>query len=174
MIEEPIEKIIFNLSSFLASSLNSLGTYRYGVDEDDLLQEIRIRIWKAYVKREGDIRFFNAYIKKIVFSVFINEIHRIKKENKVLESGKIVFCKAEHFEDDNSSSSEILKTSIVNALQSLKGEQRQVIKLRLEGFGVGEIAKLKSWPYSKACNVLYRGMNKMKQKMREEGFGYED
>jgi len=142
MIQEPIDKMMGDISSFLASSLSSLGINRYAIDREDLLQEIRIRVWKAYRKRDGDIKFINAYIKKIVYSVFINEINRIKKENRIIESGQMSLIASADIEYENCHPSEMLKRSLITALNSLNGEQQQVLKLRLEGFSIGEIAQL--------------------------------
>lgn len=174
MLQEPIEKMIGDMSSFLSSSLSSLGINWHAEEREDLLQEIRIRIWKAYRRKDGNIQFINAYIKKIVYSVFVNEIKRIKKENRVLESGRIGLITAPDVENENFDTSEKLKCTLAVALGSLRGEQQQVIKLRLEGFSIFEIAQLKGWSYRKTCNTIYRGIKKMKEKLREEGYCYED
>lgn len=174
MVQDPIESIIDDLSSFLAHSLGSLGVDRYPVDKEDLMQEIRIRIWKAYENYDGDIQYLNAYVKKVVYSVFINEVNRLKKEARILESGRSRYlandCKNNEYDD----TSEELKGCLIKALAKLKTDHQEVIKYRLEGISIGDIASIKSWSYRKTCNTLYRGLKVLKKIMREDGYSCED
>jgi len=45
---ESIERILEALAPLLKSELSILGYYAHSADRDDLLQEIRLRIWKAF------------------------------------------------------------------------------------------------------------------------------
>ncbi len=174
LMPEPIEKIIEALSPYLSSKLSSLGYIRNGVEKDDLLQEIRIRIWKAYRSRGDDIQYFNAYIKKIVFSVFINEINRIKKEDKLLEIARTNASQQDGSNEERLASHELLKKTLVASIGNINKSKQQVIKLRLEGYTIDQIARLNNWSYRKTCNMLYRGIRELKHEMRKKGIYYED
>jgi RNA polymerase sigma factor (sigma-70 family) len=172
--EEGLEKIVADLSSFLASKLHSLGCERHGIDEDDLLQEIRIRIWKSYKNNLQDIRYFNAYLHKIVYSVFINEINRIHKENHVLVSGATYLEPCDDANGTGLDSDHSLTSLVVKSIEGLNETKQQVIKLRLEGFSFDEIARLNRWSYRKTCSIFYRGIKELKRKLGEKGIHYED
>lgn len=174
MKKEPIETLIDDMACFLKSSLSSLGIDRYPTDKEDLMQEIRIRIWKAYKNYQGDIQYLNAYTKKIVYSVFINEVNRLKKEARILESGRSNYLSNEYKDSRSDQSAEVFKECLANAMAKLRTEYQEVVRLRLEGFSIGEIASMKSWSYRKTCNLLYRGMKILKQLLREEGYSYEN
>jgi len=169
-----IEKIIMDLSSFLASKLNSLGYQRHGLEKDDLLQEIHIRIWKTYKNNNHNIRYFNAYIKKIVYSVFINEINRINKEHKALETGGPCLDSYNGSSGCGTAPDDPSKSILLGSIDCLNETKQQVIKLRLEGFTFDEIARLNRWSYRKTCNIFYRGLKDLKRKLEEKGIHYED
>jgi RNA polymerase sigma factor (sigma-70 family) len=175
MGQELVERIIDEMSSYLASCLGSLGINRYSVDQEDLMQEIRIRVWKAYKSYDnGDIRYLRAYIKRIVYSVFINEINKHNKENRILESSRLCYPRSEDRQDGDDSTSLILARSLNKGLEGLKSGQREAIKLRLEDISISDIARIKNWSLSKTRNNLYRGIKTLKRKLKEEGYDYED
>jgi RNA polymerase sigma factor (sigma-70 family) len=172
--EEGLEKIVADLSSFLTSKLNSLGCEKHGIDRDDLLQEIRIRIWKAYKNNHNNIQYFNAYLHKIVYSVFINEINRINKENKALVTGGAYLDSYNGSNGCGVADDHSLKSIVVESIDGLNETKQQVIKLRLEGFSFDEIARLNRWTYRKTCTLFYRGIKDLKRKLGEKGIHYED
>ena len=66
-MQESIELILEALAPHLRSELDGLGYPTLSPEREDLIQEIRIRIWKALKDREGGIKYFNAYVKKSFF-----------------------------------------------------------------------------------------------------------
>ncbi len=169
-----IEQRIIDLSSYLISKLNSLGYQRYGIERDDLLQEIHIRIWKALKDDNHNIHYINAYLKKIVNSVFINEINRINKENKALMMGEEGFDAPNGANGRDPAADLSLKGPLVESLDDLNEPKQRVIKLRLEGFTFGEIAQLNQWSVRKTHGIFYSGIKDLKHKLGEKGIHYED
>jgi RNA polymerase sigma factor (sigma-70 family) len=172
--EDRIEKLMGDLSSYLASKLNSLGYQKHGIERDDLLQEIHIRIWKAYKDDSRNIRYFNAYLKKIVHSVFINEINKINKENTALVMGGESLNPTNGSNGHGPASDLSLKNVLADSLDDLKEPKQRVIKLRLEGFTFGEIAQLNQWSVRKTHNIFYNGLKDLKHKLGGKGIHYED
>ena len=171
---ESIERILEALAPHLRSELNGLGYSAHSPDRDDLLQEILIRIWKALKDREGEIQYLNAYVKKIVFSVFINEVNRLKRERQLIS----VVENKKHLEnegkEDCAGSNDVLREIIVESLKALGGTKRRVFELRLEGFTLAEIAQLNDWSMAKTCNDYYRGIKELKSSLAKRGIYYED
>jgi RNA polymerase sigma factor (sigma-70 family) len=169
-----IEKLVRDLSSFLVSKLDSLGYQRLGLEKDDLLQEIHIRIWKAYKDDNHNIRYFNAYLKKIVYSVFINEINRINKEHKALTMGGESLNPVNGTNGHRTAADLSLKNVLADSLEDLNELKQRVIKLRLEGFTFSEIAQLNQWSLRKTHGIFYSGLKDLKHKLGEKGIHYED
>jgi RNA polymerase sigma factor (sigma-70 family) len=172
--EAGIEKLVGDLSSFLVSKLNALGYQRHGIERDDLLQEIHIRIWKAFKNDVHNIRYFNAYLKKIVHSVFINEINRINKENKALMMGGESLNPTNGTNGRGPAADLSLKNVLVDSLDDLNETKQRVIKLRLEGFTFSEIAQLNQWSLRKTHGIFYSGLKDLKHKLGGKGIHYED
>jgi len=171
---ESIERILEALAPQLRSELNCLGYSAHSPDRDDLLQEIRIRIWKALKDREGEIQYLNAYVKKIVFSVFINEVNRLRRERQLISVAENRQRLENEDKEDCAGSDDSLRKIIVESLTALGGAKRRVIELRLEGFTLAEIAQLNDWSISKTCNCYYRGIKEMKHGLAKRGIYYED
>jgi RNA polymerase sigma factor (sigma-70 family) len=172
--EDGIEKLVIDLSSYLISKLNSLGYQRHGIERDDLLQEIHIRIWKALKDDGHNIHYFNAYLKKIVNSVFINEINKINKENKALEMAGASFDPTNGTNNYGRTTDLSLKDVLVDSLDGLNERKQRVIKLRLEGFTFVEIAQLNKWSLQKTHGIYYSGLKDLKHKLGGKGIHYED
>jgi RNA polymerase sigma factor (sigma-70 family) len=172
--EDGIEKLVGDLSSYLVSKLNSLGYQRHGIERDDLLQEINIRIWKVYKDNGHNIRYFNAYLKRIVHSVFINEINKVNKENKVLAIGRESLNLTSCTNGYGSTADLSLKDALVESLDNLNELKQRVIKLRLEGFTFSEIARLNQWSLRKTHGIFYSGLKELKHKLGGKGIHYED
>jgi RNA polymerase sigma-70 factor (ECF subfamily) len=173
-MQNSIERILEALAPHLRSELNGLGYSSHSPDSDDLLQEIRIKIWKALKDREGEIQYLNAYVKKVVFSVFINEVNRLRRERQLISVAEDRQHMGNEVNGNCAGSDDPLREIIVESLTALGGTKRRVIELRLEGFTLVEIAQLNHWSLSKACNDYYRGIKELKKKLAERGICYED
>ena len=173
-LPEHLEQIIGALSPYLSSCLNSFGELNHGEEHEDMLQEIRLRIWNAYRSKGDNIQYLNAYVKKVVLSVFINEIGRLKKENRLLIVAKNNTSRDEGAGRIEPFSNDQLKKALLSSLETLKEAKRRVIKLRLEGFSFVEIARLNKWTLAKAHGNYYRGIKELKHTLRKEGILHED
>jgi RNA polymerase sigma factor (sigma-70 family) len=171
---ESTEIILEAIAPYLRSELDGLGYSTLSPDRDDLLQEIRIRIWKALKDKEGEIKYLNAYVKRVVLSVFINEVHRLRRERQLISLAGDRQHMGDGGEGNCVGSDDPLRDIIVESLTALGGTKRRVIELRLEGFTLAEIARLNHWSLSKACNDYYRGIKELKNRLAERGIRYED
>jgi RNA polymerase sigma-70 factor (ECF subfamily) len=77
--EKEFEKIIYKFAGFIRIHLLKFYPYRYGLDIDDLVQEIKIKIWKILIN-EKKITNLSSYIRKIIDSTVIDHIRKIKRE----------------------------------------------------------------------------------------------
>jgi DNA-directed RNA polymerase specialized sigma24 family protein len=137
-----------------------------------LLQDIYIKIWIYYKKNDKDIPLSRPYIDTIINSVLLNSIKKSKNEIKALN--RLRFDIQESQVAESTSQLDMLKEVILNSLSEIKATSKIVISLHLTGLTFKEIAKLKSWGKSKTKNLYYRGIDELKNKLKEKGIYYED
>ncbi len=166
---DEIGKIIRDLSGYLSLKLNALGFQRYGIDKDDLVQEINIRIWQAYENNNHNIKYLKSYLKKVVHSVFVDEIRRIGRENEALKMIRPQLNQSRVFDRWSPAEGEILMTVLASSIEDLKESKRLVVKLYLEGFKVSEIASLNQWSYRKTYLTFCRGVKDLRHTLRKRG-----
>lgn len=166
------ESLIQKFSRYINFKIGKFGYFRYGLERDDLLQDIYIKIWRYYERNDYDISISRSYIDTIINSVLLNSIKKSKNEMKALNRLKLDI--QEGAVQENTSQLDILKEVLVDALNKIKAPSKKVISLYLVGFTLAEIAKLMSWGQSKTNNLYYRGIDELKKKLREEGIYFED
>jgi len=169
---EPIEEILEKLAPRLREELGGFGYSSHTPDGDDLFQEAQIRLWRALKVRNGEIEFLNSYAKKVVFSVFINEVNRIRRERELIGiAERRMECENNGCGTDVA---DFVREAVLAAMSSLSRTKRNVIKLRLEGFTLAEIAHLKHWSIRKVCNSYYRGVQELKGRLTRWGITHDD
>jgi RNA polymerase sigma factor (sigma-70 family) len=171
---ESIERIVEALAPLLNSELNILGHSAQSTDRDDLLQEIQLRIWKALRDKNGEIEFMSAYVKKVVFSVFINEVNRIRREKELISVVSHQYRLENPGEAVCPGPDDDMRQKVIDSLAELGKTKQRVIRLRLLGFTFAEIGLINQWPLRKVCSLYYRGIGELKNKLNARGIQYED
>lgn len=166
--------IIDQFSQFIRVHIQKFAPQRKGIDPDDILQEVKIRIWNVLTD-EKKIDNYASYIKKIVNSSVIDQLRKIRREERVLYSElqrKIAERKSTYNKEkiDNEKCKNILEQSV----DSLIDSRRKVVKLYLLNMTMEEIAEYFNWSSHKTRNLLYRGLNDLKKLLQEKGIEYED
>ena len=77
--------IVEQFSQFIRVHIQKFAPQRKGIDPDDILQEVKIKIWNI-LSNEKKIDNYASYIKKIVNSSVIDHLRRIRREERVLFS----------------------------------------------------------------------------------------
>jgi RNA polymerase sigma factor (sigma-70 family) len=169
------EKLILDFSRYIISRVNSFRYQKYGIDQDDLLQNIYIRIFKVFEKNDKKIRAFKSYISRIVDSVVIDTIKSSRKETEALKelNHNLVDVQGHSF-GKSQSQSDGLKEILLSSLDGLKESQRYVISLYLSGMDLDEIAELRKWTSGKTKNLYYRGLKDLKKRLEIRGIFYEN
>ena len=67
-----------------------------------------------------------------------------------------------------------LKKMVGEAVESLINSRRRVVRLYLLNMTLEEIAILLQWSEAKTRNLLYRGLEDIKKKLKDKGIDYED
>ncbi|MDH4219237.1 MAG: RNA polymerase sigma factor [Candidatus Aminicenantes bacterium] len=158
---------------FIKVNIQKFNLPKDGIDPDDVLQEVRIKIWKL-LNDEKKITNYSSYIKKIVDSSVIDHLRRARRERGfiLLEKQKTISEWKSHYETRNTDDKNLKK--IVNtAVESLMESRRKVVKLYLLNLTIEEIATFYNWSRDKTRNLLYRGLSDLKKSLQAEGIEYE-
>lgn len=168
------EAIINKFSIFIKAQIQKFNPQKNGIDSDDIIQEVKIKIWKI-LDDEKKIMNYASYIKKIVDSSVIDKLRKLKREEGVLnyERQKIVSEKQRHYRTEISLDKN-LKKIIAQSVDSLMESRRKVVKLFLLNMTIDEIATLFNWSKDKTRNLLYRGLTDLKNILKEKDINYEN
>ena len=172
-IDEFID-IVEQFSQFIRVHIQKFAPQRKGIDPDDILQEVKIKIWNI-LSDEKKIDNYASYIKKIVNSSVIDQLRRIRREERVIFTEmqrKIAERRSTYNKEkiDDVECKNILGQSVDSLLES----RRKVVKLYLLNMTLEEIAEFFNWSPHKTRNLLYRGLNDLKKILKEKGIEYED
>jgi len=148
-----------------------------GGDVDDLLQEVRIRVWRgqpAGGKLEGAPA---SYVYRAAVSAAIDLIRRrrARRETPVRverPSGEAILGESPAA-DARLDRDEIAET-IERELVGLAPDRALAVRLHLTGYSREEIATLLDWSEPRTRHLLYRGLADLRARLRERGLGPED
>jgi RNA polymerase sigma factor (sigma-70 family) len=167
------DTVISKFGRFIKVNIQKFNLPKDGIDPDDVLQEVRIKIWKL-LNDEKKIINYSSYIKKIVDSSVIDHLRKARRERGFIlleKKRKISEWKSQY--ETSESNDKNLKKNISSAVESLMDSRRKVVKLYLLNLTIEEIATFYSWSRHKTRNLLYRGLSDLKKRLREKGIEYE-
>lgn len=168
------EVIIRRFSRFVKANIQKFNVQKNGIDPDDILQEVKIKIWKI-LEDEKRIKNYASYIRKIVDSSIIDQLRRSKREKGIFiqEKHKLVSEQKSNYLI-NISNDTNAKEIIGQAVDSLMESRRKAVKMFLLNMTIDEIAIYFKWTRDKTRNLLYRGLSDLKKMLREKGIEYEN
>lgn len=172
--ERELTEIIEKFSIYIRSYVYKYRVLDYGVDPEDVVQEVRIRLWKA-LRNENIILKPSSYIKKVVTTVVIDQLRKTKREE-----GVISFEKSKHISESDlgylthqNSPNQDTFPILEKALGKLIPTRRTVVKLHLLNMRTDAIAASFNWSLSKTRNLLYRGLTDLKKVLKSKQSDYE-
>jgi RNA polymerase sigma factor (sigma-70 family) len=173
--EKEFEEIFDRFSSFIRSSIYKFNPNKFGLEIDDILQEIKIKIWKIF-RDEKNITNYSSYIKKVVDTSLIDQFRKFKREEGVylFEKNKQI---AEHnniYPSESLYGEMDIKDIVGKAVEGLIETRKKVVKLYLLNLSLEEIALHFNWSKDKTRNLLYRGLADLKKILKEKNIDYEN
>lgn len=140
---------------------------------DDLVQEVRIRVWNVY-RGDRNSRFRASYYYRVVNSAIVDCLrahrgtlpHGIRADDDQ-ESGDAL----ERVDSGVQAPDAVLErdrrgATLEAALDRLPTDRGRAVRLYLQGFTVAEIAELLGCDADRAHNLTYRGIRALKQGMK--------
>jgi RNA polymerase sigma-70 factor (ECF subfamily) len=154
---------------------------RYRLEESDLdevMQEVRIRLWRAQRTSEQIGEVSTSYVYRTASSAALDVIRRRRSHRAELhqsldddDAGVAVAAPAPgpHGELESSEVAE----QVSRAIETIPASRRPVVRMYLAGHPREEIAELMSWTEAKTRNLLYRGLADLRERLTTIGVGWE-
>ncbi|MDP1859779.1 MAG: sigma-70 family RNA polymerase sigma factor [Gemmatimonadaceae bacterium] len=141
-------------------------------ERDALVQELRIRLWRA-LGDDGRIGSVSAsYIHRTVMSAALDLLRRRRVREQALPDDDYIPAMALRSTDraDVRVETNDLMQAVERALLGLPDSRRAVVRLHLRGYHRDVIARLLGWTEAKTRNLLYRGLDDLRAELARLGY----
>ena len=147
-----------------------------GQDLDEVLQEVRIRLWRADASATGKLDALKpSYVYRAALSAAIDLLRRRRaRREESLEGGDAGDDEASGvFAVAGSADADLLASDVGRAVEAALSmvvpSRRAVLRMYLAGYDRQEIAALLRWSEAKTRNLLYRGLDDLRQLLTAKG-----
>ncbi len=172
--EEELAFLLEKFALFIRAHIQKYNPQRYGMDPEDILQEVRIKLWKL-LRSEKNIANYPSYIRKVVDTSVIDQLRRLKREEDIfLVERKKQVEEHELLYSPEAARLRSLKDSVGRAVESLIESRKRVVQLYLLNMTIEEISAYFQWTEHKTRNLLYRGLADLKRILKKWDIEYED
>ncbi len=149
-------------------------------DIDELIQDVRIRLWRAHstekIRSENIEQTPASYIYRTATTAALDLIRRRRSgraaaHDSVDEAGDAILdfgLLAGSGPEQEFETSELVM-QIQQAIDTIPESRRPVVRMYLTGYPREEIAQLMGWTEAKTRNLLYRGLDDLRQRLTALG-----
>lgn len=167
------EALLERFSSSIRASVLKLGLQERGIDPEDIIQEVKIKIWRTF-GREKNIALYSLYIQRTVNSILVDQIRKMRLQERLILHEKEKLIAEERKNRGAARPRNAFRDIVGDAAESLLESRRIVVKLFLMDLTVDEIASILKWSRDKTRNLLYRGLADLRETLKERGVEYEN
>lgn len=165
-----LEHVVNRFDAFIRRSARRHGLE--GADVDEVVQELRLRMWKSLGTAELIRRAKASYIYRAAISASIDIIRR--RRARRFEGAPLDDAAAERAPDvrrraDAALDEGEVADAVHRAIALLAESRRAVVRMHLAGYERHEIADLLGWSEAKTRNLLYRGLADLRQVLESWG-----
>ena len=171
-VKEIVDKYSFLIRYIIKKNLHA----KDNIDLEDIEQEVKLKIWTVF-KKGKKVNKLTSYIKKVAHTVTIDELRKMRRQDssRNLDKLKEIYAMSRPFftEENDNSTEDIFEEEdctiiIREAIDSLIENRKQVLRLYFRGMSVEEICKLFNWDKTRVKHLLYRGINDLKDKIKND------
>jgi RNA polymerase sigma-70 factor (ECF subfamily) len=176
-----------HLSLALEAAVARFGTMvrqvglRYRLDEsglDEVMQEVRIRLWRARETSEQVRETNTSYVYRTASSAALDILRRRRarqadRHDAIEEEGSVAVLAAREPDPHTTLEGSELAERVTRAIDDIPGSRRPPVRMHLAGYPREEIAKLMGWTEAKTRNLLYRGLADLRERLTAEGIGWD-
>ena len=146
--------------------------WQYGLQDEaeELVQDVRIRLWRSLGSRERIEEAPAAYVYRAAASAAVDRIRRRKArpEDPVGRLPQKAASPRPREPDRQLGDQQVLEV-IEAAIEKLQKSRQPAVRLHLVGYHRHEIAELMGWTEAKTRNLLYRGLDDLRNQLRVLG-----
>lgn len=146
-------------------------------DLEDVLQEVRIRLWRARSRPQSERteQVSASYVYRVAVSATVDLLRRRRArgaEQTVAldETEELV---ADHSDPARSVEESELSAQLARAIEAITPSRRPVLRMYLAGYSREEVATVMGWSEAKTRNLLYRGLADLRERLTEMGIRWE-
>jgi RNA polymerase sigma factor (sigma-70 family) len=145
-----------------------------GAEVDDVLQEVRIRLWRQGSDTDAGGEKLStltpAYIYRTATSAALDLLRRRRTRREQLSADVPASLAAPpHARADGMLEAGETLAAIEAAIEAIAPARRPVVRMYLAGYARDEIATLLGWTEDKVRNLLYRGLEDLRQRLVAQG-----
>lgn len=154
--------------------VRSVGARHRLADDDleDVVQEVRIRLWRAFSSGEQIERLGASYVYRTATSAALDMIRRRRSRGSEItdpaDERLETMATSERGPEGEMESSDAVN-DILGTVETLHPPRRAVVRMFLNGYERQEIADLLGWSEARTRNLLYRGLADLRERLRERG-----
>ena len=143
-------------------------------DLDELLQEVRVRLWHARATREQIEATPASYIYRVATSAALDLLRRRRARPALSLEGEV---EEDREPADGATPADArveageLGELVSAAIEEITPSRRLVVRLHLSGYDRDEIASMLDWSEAKVRNLLYRGLAELRVRLAARGIG---
>jgi len=138
-------------------------------DLDDLMQEVRIRLWRS--EKIGEVTTSYVYRTSMTAAIDILRRRRARGGQQTVALEDV----AEPVAADNPSRAAEgteLAEQVARAIDRIAASRRPVVRMYLAGYSCDEVAAMMGWSEAKARNLVYRGLADLRERLADEGISW--
>ncbi len=144
-----------------------------GDEIDEVLQDVRIRIWHAGADHAKLETMTASYVYRAAVSAAVDMLRRRRaRHEQPLDDGTgAAFDVPVHprEEADQHAIADETQLAVAAALATMVPNRRAVVRMFLSGYSREEIGSLLGWSEAKARNLLYRGLDDLRHRLIAKG-----
>ena len=137
---------------------------------EDLVQAGMLRVLQLQTKSEESRSFGASYLWKVAYSAMVDEIRRLRRAREVpLEDAAGSLPATSGSSPEQDAFGHELGREIYDCLGHLREKRRVATTLYLQGHSIVQIADLMAWKPKATENLVYRGVQQLRQCLENKG-----
>lgn len=148
-------------------------------DLDDVMQEVRIRLWRASAGRgqggEQIEQVSASYVYRTAMSAAIDLLRRRRARGaeRTVTLDDVEEPASDASDPARSVEESELAALLAQAIEAITPSRRPVVRMYLAGYAREEVAALMGWSEAKTRNLLYRGLADLRERLSEVGISWQ-
>lgn len=153
-------------------------------DVDDVIQEVRVRLWRARPESETIASLGTSYVYRTATSAALEVVRRKRgscpattladTQDELSDHAPLAAVEAQEGGPEEALARAELAQALARAMLELSTTRRTAVRLYLVGYSRDEIARMTGWTEAKARNLIYRGLAELRGILERRGIRPED